>query len=342
MEQVETSEPVVITKNRRVRLVLLGLIQVALGTLGIIATPVIVIGLDNTLNGNGMKSYYLMLDSFFWFLSNLSFSAFLLVLGIGSINARPWARSLSIVLGWITLIASPVSVVMLVRLYPMLEELRRAERDMPPQAPDFAFGIFMLVTAVLLMGLPLLLVLGYGGKHVRATCKRMHPEPSWTDRLPISVTLTAGLVFMIGMMLLVWIGSVQIDFLGVPTSIPTKNLLVLIFVLLHIVVAWGLFGLKSWAWWASIIVLGLHFLPVTLPQPAEIFDLMAFPEMLESRAPVIVSELELGGLAYVVVSLVMLVATRKYFRRTSSGAQAKEALSTAGKEENEFPGDGQG
>lgn len=334
MDQAEESKPVVITKNRQVRLVLLGLIQVGFGMLGMVVTAFIFLGLTIMLQSKGMKFDLALANSFLSFGSNLFFAACLLILGIGSIDARRWARSLSIVLGWLMFICSLVWVVILVRLRPMMEALLQAEQGMPPEASDFVFEIFLPLTAVLLLGLPLLFVLAYSGKHVRATCERMHPESCWTDRLPISILVTAALLFMMGMMFLIWLGPVRLNFLGTPVSMPMKNVVALSVALWYVLCAWGLFQLKPWAWWGSIVAITFSFLPVTFPEPTELLDLMGLPNSLYPQAPVIVSAVELGGLVQLAVMLVMLLATRKYFRRTKGKVPMKEALSTTGEGEN--------
>lgn len=334
MEQVETSEPVVITKNRRVRLVLLGLIQVGFGMVGMVMTALIFLGLTIMLQSKGMKVDYDAVSPFYSFAWNLCFAGCLLTLGIGSVDARRWARSLSIVLGWLMFTWSLISVVVLFRLRPVIEALLQAEQDMPPGASDFVFEVFIPVTAVLMLGFPLLFVLAYSGKHVRATCERMHPEPCWTDRLPISILVTAGLLFMVGTMILVWLGPIRLDFLGAPVSMPVKNLVVLSVALLYVLCAWGLLRLKPWAWWGSIVAIAFNFLTVTFPEPTDILDLMGLPDLLYPHASVIVSALELGGLVQLTVIFVMLVATRRHFRQTKGEVPIKEALSTTGEGEN--------
>jgi hypothetical protein len=128
--------------------------------------------------------------------------AFLITMGIGSIRARRWARTLTLITSWMWLICGVLGFGMMVTILPDLEAQIRAGAGTSSSVPTvvmWVLGAFLVVIYVLL---PLAFVLFYRSPHVKATCEERDPSVPWTDRCPapllaISLLCAAYALFMV-------------------------------------------------------------------------------------------------------------------------------------------------
>lgn len=312
MDQAEELRPVVITKNRRVRLVLLGLIQVGLGILMMVTIARICLPL--------LTHRHIDFEMAFSIAACWCVSVGLIILGIGSANGYRWARSLAIVFNWIMFIAALTTVVTCVPL-----ALLHPNGDPPSEIGRMILRTVSWVAATVLI-LPLLLALAHSGKHVRATCERMYPEPCWTDRLPMSVLFLACLMVISGMWTLSWLRTVQFSFRDIPVSMWVKDFGVLLMAFPYFLSAWGLFRLKLWGWWAGLVLQPLDLVVLTSFEGAGMHALWDIPLFFSSDAIMLTHAVMLGSLTNIAIIFVVFFVARRHFTHARCAPDAQEAL----------------
>ncbi len=108
-------------------------------------------------------------------------SAFLVVMGIGAIQAKRWARALMNAASWLWLVFGIIISLALAAILPRtLNASGHMSRGGIIGTTIFVccfLGFFMIIV-------PGIFILIYGSPAVKATCERKNPAASWTDRLP--------------------------------------------------------------------------------------------------------------------------------------------------------------
>jgi hypothetical protein len=118
------------------------------------------------------------------------------ILGVGSIRARRWARALWLVVSSFWLIGGVLAAAVVALL---MASVAGVESILLIAILSF-FAVFMI-------GLPASLLAFYRSPHVKATCEAAAPEPCWTDGCPLPV-LGAALWFASMTLTLPWMGWV--------------------------------------------------------------------------------------------------------------------------------------
>ena len=118
------------------------------------------------------------------------------MLGVGSIRARRWARALWLVVSSFWLIGGVLAAAVVALL---MASVAGVESILLIAILSF-FAVFMI-------GLPASLLAFYRSPHVKATCEAAAPEPCWTDGCPLPV-LGAALWFASMTLTLPWMGWV--------------------------------------------------------------------------------------------------------------------------------------
>ena len=116
------------------------------------------------------------------------------MLGVGSIQARRWARALWLVVSSFWLIGGVLAAAVVALL---MASVAGVESILLIAILSF-FAVFMI-------GLPASLLAFYRSPHVKATCEAAAPEPCWTDGCPLPV-LGAALWFASMTLTLPWMG----------------------------------------------------------------------------------------------------------------------------------------
>lgn len=111
--------------------------------------------------------------------------AWFLIMGIGSIQARRWARALILVSAWPWLCWGVLKVLFMIWTMvnspvPMLAN-GRLDTFTIMRIVAFGFAVFFRVI------LPAALIIFYRRPDVKATCERWNPQPCWTERVPLPV-----------------------------------------------------------------------------------------------------------------------------------------------------------
>lgn len=318
-------------KQRESGMVVLGLTQLSFGALGMLGTVIGFIDGLITLYTEGLKYDQPTFDDasslwgYFWI------SAFLIFLGIGTINAYRWTRSLAIAVAWIMFIAALTNVVTGVRLSLLLSTLSQAGVDLYHETGGTAFKPVIIYISLCrwLLGLALLMVFAYSNKRVRATCERLHPEPCWTDRLPMSVLFLTCLMVISGMWTLNWLKPVQLSFHEIPMSMLVKNVGVLLLVFTCFLSAWGLFRLKLWGWWVGLLLQPLDLLLLALLESSGVLALLGIPGSFGPYATFLTPAVMLGSLTNIAIIFVVFFIARRHFTHAKRVPEAQEALPSA-------------
>lgn len=91
-------------------------------------------------------------------------------LGVGSIRARRWARSLSLLLGWIWLVVGILATVGMLLAMPSIAGTQ--PQPLPPSAAFAFFGIMLATAGCFYVVAPIVLILFYGRSRSRRSRSR--------------------------------------------------------------------------------------------------------------------------------------------------------------------------
>ena len=321
--------------DRHTGLVVFGIIQIILGLFALLGIPLILFGAVMSLKTTGSAmpfgSYFLMVASY------LAASIILITLGIGSIQARRWARSLTLIKAWVWLIVGVIMTVMITVIMPLgfMASMKAAggmNPDMPPMSRGFIAVILTIVIvfiAIFMVALPAAFVIFYRRKDVEETCKRRDPVERWTDRCPLPV-LAVSVVFGFGVVYYFFM-SFTTPFMpffgrfltGLPGAVACLCLAALD---AYLVIA--IYHLKPVGWWVAFATLMLRCVSAVITfSHASIFD--AYSKMgmsqkqleMMSTNPMVRPGLMIWStLVFMVIYLGYLIWIKRYFNQPSLAA----------------------
>lgn len=176
--------------------------------------------------------------------------AVLLTLGIGSCLRRRWVRPLVQILGWGWLVIGVLTLVMMVRVIPIVQESLPTDAD--PAAGGVVVGCMGAIFGLFGILAPVGLLLLYSGRDVAATLADHDPEPRWTERVP---TPLLGLSLWLGVAAVGTMLSSLYAVLPLGGRIVTGVPAVLVYLVsggLFAVVAIGLARRSRAAWWLGL------------------------------------------------------------------------------------------
>lgn len=182
-------------KDRTTALILFGILEILLGVLCALIVPFMVLGMlaSAALPSEGVApmSAGMMAPAVLMY---TGLAAWFISMGLGSIQARRWARALLLVSSWMWLIGGIAGLVFLIVLMPDMYDGMAESGQLPAQVAvimKYAMIAFMTAFGVVLPGV---LVLFYGNRHVKATCEFKDARVRWTDKCPLPV-LAVSLLF---------------------------------------------------------------------------------------------------------------------------------------------------
>jgi hypothetical protein len=310
-------------KDRKTGLVVFGVLEIAFGALCALMAPLMLLsrvasstlaeGAASSVSAGAMVPsllfYTLLAVWFIW-------------MGIGSIQARRWARALLLVSSWIWLISGLMGLVFMLVFMPDLYEQMARSGQIPRQVVavmKVAMIVFMTVFYIIIPGA---LVLFYGSRHTKATCERRDPQVRWTDKCPLpvlAVSLISG-CWAACMPLMGFYGWAMPFFGVILTGIAGAGV-VLVGSLLLGTVAWGLYRLSVNAWRCAVLLImawgvsaGITFSRVSL---MEFYEKMQFSarqlEMMKQLSLPQERWMLLSCGLWIVIALAYLLYIRKYF-----------------------------
>jgi hypothetical protein len=256
----------------------------------------------------------------------------LIWLGVGSIRARRWAWTLTVVLSWMWLIMGVIACVGVVLFAgPMMSAaMAQQQPKMPPQAIVIMQIITGAVVACIYILLPAVFLIFYHRESVRATCQRRDPQIRWTDRCPmpvlaLSILHTSGVLCMPSTAAYGFL----IPVFGVFLSGAAGAAVVLFLTLVLAYLAWGTYRLQMAAWWGTLLLWIVGTLNmVAFPQTGlmEMYEKMGMPaaqlEMIRKSGMIEMMSrcMPWMGLVGGAVWLGYLLYVRRYFVRNVEGA----------------------
>jgi MFS family permease len=306
-------------KDRKIRLVVLGIIQILLGCLalllsaGVFASSMIAVHKNPEFN---LKQ--IILGALLY----LVISICLIWLGIGLIMTRRWARALGLILSWVWLLAGTMGFIFgLIMIPSMLKNIQAGTTNTPKGLlAGVIIGVlgFMSIFYVILPGIFVLLL---RGRNVKITCENRDAKIRWTDKCPlpvlaVSLLMTVSAISMLFMGIYNW----TIPIFGKLITGHAGAAIVLILVLIYAYTAWAIYKLKISGWWVLISLLILMsismFISFSQINMAEYMDKMGLNsgqyQNMNFKAMLILC----GG--WSVFMIVYLLYIRKYFKRENN------------------------
>src|ERR1039457_2140959 len=248
-------------KDRSTGLVIFGILTLLLGCLAGLFVPLILFGqmmaakapnappVNHATMLRGMAVYGLLAVALIW-------------LGIGSIQARRWARALLLIFSWSWLVMGIVMLVVMAFVMPkIMANLPATAPAGQPAVPAAAMGAVMAVMSLFLgfffIVLPAVWTFFYNSRHVKATCETRDPVTRWTDACPLPVLgLCLWLLFSVPWMLLMpIIGHGVMPFFGMFLSGLSGSLMCMAIAAIWGYAAWLLYHLDVRGWWLILIAL---------------------------------------------------------------------------------------
>ncbi len=312
-------------KDRKTGLAIFGAIQIAMGALCALFVPLMIMGMlaaavmdkgaDEALSARamipGLLVYVLLAIWFIW-------------MGIGSIQARRWARALCLVASWLWLISGIAGMLFMLLFMPDMYEQMSKDGQMPANVVTIVKYVTFGFMAIIYILIPGAFILFYGSKNTQATCEQRDPVVRWTDKCPLPVL---ALVLMTGccaaslpfMGLYGW----AVPFFGTIVTGVAGAGIALIFLVLLVYITRGLYRLDLKAWWcaAGLAVLwgascAITFSRITL---MEFYEKVNFPaqqlEIMRKMSFTQSHSLTYVCLFWVLLVLVFLLYTKRFFNK---------------------------
>ena len=271
-----TAGPEPAFRDRRARLVVLGILAIGVGAFCCLLTLLMALlamhpeelGIPRSAIGAAGLTSVLPAAVLFALLG-----AAFIACGVGSLKAKRWVRPVMLTLSWTWLAAGSISLVLLVVAgREALPGGAGAGDDLPPGVVGAVWAITLGIVAVVEVVLPLVFIWGYRPKDVQLTAEVRHPAPSWADRVPsqvlgLTIALAASAVLMVPFAF-----HTVFPIFGVLVGDAPATLLNLAMSALLGALAWGCYRLQSWAWW------GVLALTIVFGASASITCLAVSPE----------------------------------------------------------------
>lgn len=320
--------------DRSTGLVIFGIFQIILGLLAALMIPLVALGafVSRFAPGGSVRPGQVISG-----VATYGFIAAVLVtLGIGSIQARRWARALTLITSWYWVIMGVLITILITAILPVAMrtamEVQRGASDAPP--PELSAGVMAVVITLIicffaffLIAVPIGYVVFYSREDVALTCRDRDPVERWTDRTPLRV-LGASVVFFVGSLYLVVVGLTTpvFPFFGrYLTGIP-GTICFVVTAALDLYLAIGSFRLQATAWWTAVIIVPLRLLSMALTYAkADLIRAYSSVGMSESQLNALSSNPMLRGHAVLWWSLIAMVifffyllSIKRYFKTPES------------------------
>jgi len=266
MTELQPGVPGIDFKDRKTTLFVLGICQCIIGIFCAMAIPFMLLSIVMTkinpqIAAQANTSAIQIIPAL---LVYALASAWFVTMGIGSIKRRRWARALTLVSSWLWLVGGVIGLVFLVCLMPAIHSNMQAEiaKATPNGGPNQMPPGFMIIMTVMMIAmvlvmhviLPLILVLCYSGKNVKATCEHWDEKIRWTDKCPLPV-LAVCVIFAIWLLSMPtfafqnwavpFFGNVIESYAGAAATLCIAGVIAWL--------TWRLYKLDTLAWWGSVI-----------------------------------------------------------------------------------------
>ena len=325
------SAPAPSFKDRSTGLTLFGVASVLLGGLCALLVPTMLFGQIMVARTNGLPVNYqaIIPGAVIYGLM----AVVMVWLGIGSMMARRWARTLLLIFAGSWMAMGLLSLIMMAMLPQLMEGIQQAQpagqAALPSRALAVIMTIMMLVMGVIFIVLPGIWTLFYRSPHVKATCEARDPVERWTDRCPGPVlTISLWLALGVPMMLTMPVAYHGVaPFFGVFLTGLPGTLVYFLFAGTWAYAAWAVFRLDPKGWWVTLISFTLFGASAVLTYAKhdlmEMYALMGFPEaqieQIRHFGAFTQRTLIVWSLLFEALLVGSLLYVWKYFRRAKDG-----------------------
>jgi hypothetical protein len=231
-------------------------------------------------------------------------------LGYGHLKRLRWARTLTLTLLGFWLVAGiPLMVAFLFVLVTSKE-------------PSLLTAIIAVAALVLSYAVvPGLLIRFYGGRNVRLTFEAKDSASYWIEKVPLPVLVVcAVLLFAVAVLHVLILFNGVFPFFHVLFSDLTGIALIDFSIIVLVLLIWGLWRLKGWAWWGSLLYWGfLSFSCIAALSRSTLADILSkmkfAPLEMEALGGIPLHGVHLAALVGIplLVTLGLIAYSRRYF-----------------------------
>ena len=210
-------------------------------------------------------------------------------LGIGSFQARRWARALLLIFSWTWLLGGLIDIVVLAFVMPRVMANLPTPAGAAQPVPQGTLFIIMIITILMtgffMVVLPGIWLFFYSSRHVKLTCEWRDPVVRWTDLCPLPVlALCLWLGFSAFMMLTMnAMPYLAAPFFGMFVSGMAARAVYMAMGLISAYAAWLLYRLDTRGWWLALAAFLLFAISATITYSlhdiTELYQLMHYPEV---------------------------------------------------------------
>lgn len=250
-------------------------------------------------------------------------AAVLMILGYGHITRQRWIRKVTIALSWMWLV---IGVPMIVIVFFILAATKELSLLVALGTLVFLFSSYFV--------LPVLLIRYYKGNNILKTVENTSSRPSWVEGLPVPILMQSLLycfLFVMFHILILFRGIFPLfgTFLSGLSGIISIDIGLAVIAVL----TWGTLRRRIWAWWSSVILLGIFsistIITFTAHSYAEMLAVLAFPpaelQFLQGIPAQGYHFAVLAGIPLIVSWLIAVLSRRYYGSMMDISEASKEA-----------------
>jgi hypothetical protein len=300
-------------KDRRKILYTLGIIFLTIGIICIFIAPLEVICFYFFIEGGRFYfegfNFGSLLFSFIavQIIGYYIIAAVFIPLGYGHLKLRFWVRRLSLALLWFWMIVGiPCTILFALALAASKEP-----------------SLWLVITIMPLMYpvVPAALIWFYRKKDVELTLKSEDKKTYQLDKIPMPVLVILFLFsfYILTLQVLLLFRGIY-PFFGILLLDLKGAFVISISIMMFLLLCWGLFRLKAWAWWGSVVYFGItafsFILTFSIKSLSDIYPLMNFaPLEIEIFQNLPFQGLRLSILMAVPIlaTLVIIIYSKRYF-----------------------------
>lgn len=325
MTESESAAPPTALKDRKIGLVVFGIIQLllALGFFAMAGLQLFMVFAGEAFAGEAMgpTAMYAVTAGVYAVLGALA-----AWLGIGSIQCRRWARAVTLALASIGLATGLFTLAVLLAMFPSMSAELSSQAGGEPAAVAVGLGCAFFGIGLLYIVIPGAFVLFYRSPHVKATCEHHDPLPRWTDPYPVPVLVG-------GLLLVAWACAGLAPLMGAPMplfgSMLTGGAAWLYAAAsggLAAFLAWGYFRFERWAWTGALAFLIFNSLNAWVSFRGDgmrrMYEVMQLPaeQIREMEAIGVLATMPWMMLATIVAMLGFWLWLGRYFRSRRAAA----------------------
>lgn len=240
-------------KDRTTGLVVFGILEILLGIFCFASAMLLMIVVSaNGLCGTKPVHYWMSMGFLFYL------TGWFITMGMGSIKAKRWARALLLVGAWASVFFGTLVLALILYVLPEIYVFFADSGFLSPMAALGALYFAVLVLILLQVVFPLVSIVFYELKGVKATCERRNPQSCWTDRCPLPL-LAISFISLLGCLSIV-VGTTtnHVAFLfGHVVSGMSGALVLAIVSVASGYVGWGAYNRRMHAWWGAYVLVVL-------------------------------------------------------------------------------------